>query len=128
MNLLIDSHVFIWLRQEPTLISKAASSQLLLKSNRIFLSTATLWELQIKINLGKLKLGDPLDVAVADELQANNLEVLSIEQDHIYGLSNLPPVHGDPFDRLLISQAIANNMTIVSADRHFSSYPVSIIW
>ena len=103
-------------------------AEMLVDSTRLFLSSATLWELQIKINLGKFDFGDPLNVVVADEFNLNRIELLAIEPEHIFNLSQLPRHHGDPFDRMLISQAIVANMTIVTADSKFSDYNVKCLW
>lgn len=128
MKLLLDSHVFVWMRQEPHKISVNAIMEMLLDSTRLFLSSATLWELQIKINLGKFDFGDPLDVVVADEFKENEIELLPVDPEHIFNLSQIPKHHGDPFDRILISQAIVEDMTIVTADRRFSDYDVKRLW
>ena len=128
MNLLLDSHAFVWMRQEPHRIGVNAMAEMLVDSTRLFLSSATLWELQIKINLGKFDFGDPLNVVVADEFNLNRIELLAIEPEHIFNLSQLPRHHGDPFDRMLISQAIVANMTIVTADSKFSDYNVKCLW
>ena len=128
MKFLLDSHVFVWMRQEPHRISVDAISEMLLTSSELFLSLATIWELQIKTDLGKFTFGSPLDAVVEDEIQVNSLVLLPVEQTHIYNLANLPKIHADPFDRLLISQAIVEDLTIVTADRHFSSYPVKVLW
>ena len=128
MKFLLDSHVFVWMRQEPHRIGVDAISEMLLTSSELFLSLATIWELQIKTDLGKFTFGSPLDAVVEDEIQVNSLVLLPVEQTHIYNLANLPKIHGDPFDRLLISQAIVEDLTIVTADRHFSSYPVKVLW
>ena len=128
MRLLIDSHVFVWMRQEPHRISVEAISEMQLTSTRLFLSTATLWELQIKIDIGKFKFGDPLNTVIDDEFRSNDIELLGIQPQHIFNLSKLPKHHGDPFDRMLISQAMVEDMTIVTADRAFTDYDVKILW
>ena len=128
MNLLLDSHVFVWLRQEPHRIGVMAISEMMLTSSRLFLSSATLWELQIKINLGKFDFGDPLSIVIADEFRANSIELLQIENKHIFNLSNLPLHHRDPFDRMLISQALVEDMTVVTVDPKFSEYGTKVLW
>lgn len=128
MNLLLDSHVFVWMRQEPHRIGVMAISEMMLISSRLFLSSATLWELQIKINLGKFDFGDPLSVVIADEFKENSIELLPVEPKHIFNLSNLPRHHRDPFDRMLISQAMVEDLTVVTVDPKFSEYGVKVLW
>ena len=128
MNLLLDSHAFIWMRQEPHRIGVMAISEMMLVSSRLFLSSATLWELQIKIDLGKFDFGDPLSFVIADEFRENSIELLPIENKHIFNLSNLPIHHRDPFDRMLISQAMVEEMTVVTVDPKFSEYGVKVLW
>jgi PIN domain nuclease of toxin-antitoxin system len=128
MKLLLDSHTFIWLRQEPHRLSIEASTQMLVASNRLFLSTTTLWELQIKIDLGKLSFSDPLYTVIEDELHGNDIELLHIDPRHIFNLANLPFHHRDPFDRLIISQAFVEDMAVVTMDRRFPQYGVKTLW
>lgn len=128
MNFLLDSHVFVWMHQEPHRISVEAISEMLLTPNSLFLSVATIWELQIKTDLGKLAFSSKLNEVVDTEIKKNGLILLPVEPKHIFNLSMLPKIHGDPFDRLLISQAIVEDMTIITVDEVFSEYPVKILW
>ena len=128
MNLLLDSHAFVWLRQEPHRVGAMAISEMMLTSSRLFLSSATHWELQIKINLGKFDFGDFLSEVIADEFSENSMELLPIQNEHIYNLVNLPLHHRDPFDRLLISQAMVEDMTVVTIDPKFSEYGIKVLW
>jgi PIN domain nuclease of toxin-antitoxin system len=92
------------------------------------LSVVTVWELQIKIALNKFTIKGKLENAVKDEQQNNGFQILPIQVSHALYLENLPPHHKDPFDRLLISQAIVENMTLVSADTDFAKYQVNLLW
>ena len=96
--------------------------------NDVFLSVVTVWELQIKIALNKFTIKGTLETAVQDEQQNNGFQVLPVQLSHALYLENLPPHHKDPFDRLLISQAIVENMTLVSADADFGRYQVNLLW
>jgi len=116
MKLLLDSHAFKWWRDEPAKLSPTAFSEISNPNNDVFLSVVTVWELQIKIALNKFSVKGGLENAVKDERQNNNFRILPVELVHALYLENLPPHHKDPFDRLLISQAIVENMTLVSAD------------
>jgi len=95
--------------------------------NSLYLSLASLWEIQIKQQLGKLRLDSPWQQMIGTQRQENNLALLSIELPHIETLENLPSVHRDPFDRLIIAQALHEEMTVISADSIFNHYPIPII-
>ncbi len=97
-------------------------------SNTILLSHVSIWEMQIKINLGKMKFTTPLPQKIARQQASNRIVLLPVILEHIYQLDGLPRHHGDPFDRLLISQAIYEGMPILSHDSKFASYAVHVIW
>ncbi|MBA3785258.1 MAG: type II toxin-antitoxin system VapC family toxin [Acidobacteria bacterium] len=128
MNLLLDSHTFVWWRDEPHKLSHIAFAEISNPNNDVFLSVVTVWELQIKIALNKFTIKGKLENAVKDEQQNNGFQILPIQVSHALYLENLPPHHKDPFDRLLISQAIVENMTLVSADKDFAKYQVNLLW
>lgn len=128
MNLLLDSHSFVWMHEEPHKLSWKVALELVNPANQIFLSVASVWELQIKIALGKFSFSNTLENVINEEHQTNNLQILSVQLSHVLYLKNLPLHHKDPFDRLLISQAIVENMILVSADADFSKYQVSLLW
>jgi PIN domain nuclease of toxin-antitoxin system len=89
---------------------------------------ASAWEMQIKSQLGKLTLAMPIKELIQLNQQENNIRLLPIDLAHISYLDQLPPHHKDPFDRLIIAQAVKEEMTIVSVDALFSGYPVRIVW
>ena len=128
MKLLLDSHTFKWWRDEPNKLSPTAFAEISNPNNDVFLSVVTAWELQIKIALNKFTIKDGLQKAIKDEQQNNGFQILSVELVHALCLENLPPHHKDPFDRLLISQAVVENMTLVSADANFSQYQMNLLW
>jgi len=128
MNLLLDSHTFVWWREEPHKLSKTAFAEISNPANELFLSAASVWELQIKIQNGKFSFSDMLENVIADERRTNRLQILPVNLSHALYLENLPLHHKDPFDRLLISQAIVENLTLVSADPKFSAYQVNLLW
>ena len=119
MYLLLDTHIFIWLDSHSAQLSPAATTALGDSTNTLFLSVASLWEMQIKINLGRLPLRLPLRDIVTEQQQINGVRLLSVRASHTFALDGLPRHHKDPFDRLLMAQAIAENMTVVSADSIF---------
>ncbi|WP_020561551.1 type II toxin-antitoxin system VapC family toxin [Methylosarcina fibrata] len=128
MNLLLDTHVFLWLNDTPEKLSPAALAACQDENNTLYLSLASAWEIQIKQQLGKLELSESLHTLVSTQQQQNGLQLLPIELAHIEALSQLPSMHRDPFDRLLIAQSIKEQMQIVSADQVFTGYPVNLIW
>lgn len=128
MNLLLDSHVFLWLMNEPERLPHKVLAMCEGPENSLHLSVASVWELQIKQTLGKLTMQQPLKAILDEQQQINSMEVLPVKLNHLWRLSDLPRVHNDPFDRLLIAQAIVEDMSLVSADQMFSSYPVKLFW
>src|SRR5215211_6752578 len=99
MKLLLDTHAFIWWATEPEKLSPKAQSLLADASNSLLLSVVTVWEMQIKSQLGKLKLNLPLRGLVEDQQSVNGLRVIAIELEHVLALDSLPAYHKDPFDR-----------------------------
>jgi PIN domain nuclease of toxin-antitoxin system len=96
--------------------------------NEPVLSLVSLWEIQLKLQIGKLHLNQPLDFVVAEQQRVNGLQLLPLAAEHIYGLSQLPFHHKDPFDRLLIAQAIYETLPLMSVDNVFSAYPIKLLW
>jgi PIN domain nuclease of toxin-antitoxin system len=92
------------------------------------LSLVSVWEIQIKVQLGKLNLDISLSEIVKDQTKINDVQILPLKLSHIWTLDTLPYYHKDPFDRLLISQAIIENLIILGVDSVFNSYPVQKIW
>ena len=128
MRLLLDSHVFLWAIQSPEELSETALAALQDTSNDLYVSLATLWELQIKSDLGKLILSKLLPQMISEEVEAGRMSVLPIMPDHIYALSSLPHHHRDPFDRLLIAQAQVEGATLVTKDHLIALYSLSTLW
>ena len=128
MKLLLDTHVFIWWDSEPARLSPRALALCQDRQNTLLLSVVSLWEMQIKLQLGKLKLALPLKEIVEGQRRTNNVEILPVTLEHVLGLENLPPYHKDPFDRLLVAQAIVEEAVLVSADPNIAKYPVQIVW
>lgn len=127
MRLLLDTHIFIWWANQPEKLSAAVLSALEDEANELLLSVASVWEMQIKIQLGKLKLSLPLKELVKNQQETNHLTVSPVALTHVLALDALPPHHKDPFDRLLIAQGIEEGLTIVTADSRFSAYSVKLL-
>jgi PIN domain nuclease of toxin-antitoxin system len=128
MNLLLDTHTFIWCSIDPEQLSATASQLILDRNHTLFLSLASLWEMQIKLKLGKLQFDLPLSELLAVQQEINTIQLLPIELAHIWTLGSLPLHHRDPFDRMLITQATANQMPILSVDVAFDCYEIERLW
>jgi len=128
MKLLLDTHALIWFFNGDSKLSDRAKEAFLNRDNKLYFSKASLWEITIKISLGKLMLAENWLTVIEKEMVSNGIQWLEIEIDHCEILTELPFHHRDPFDRLLISQAISESMGIVSIDGQFSQYPLDIIW
>ena len=128
MRILLDSHALIWAVDRPALLSDASRSALQDVNNRLTISAATVWELSIKIGLGKLQLTTSLRDWLQAAMRDLGLELLPITIDHADRQTQLPFHHRDPFDRLLIAQALVEQMPLVSCDAKFDPCGVSRIW
>lgn len=127
MKLLVDTHVFLWLvQQEP--IPRRVLAQLEDLSNELFVSVVTPWEMQLKIGVGKLSLGRSVQSVVETQITRSAMALLPITLDHIDALSRLPDHHRDPFDRLLVAQAIHEGLTLISSDQAMAKYAVPVLW
>lgn len=127
MRILLDTHLFIWWDSEPEQLSSQARILCEDAENSLILSVASIWEMQIKQQLGKLRLRLPIAELVADQQRDNGIEVLPVVLPHVLALEKLPLHHKDPFDRLLIAQANAENIGILSADSIFKQYEVKLL-
>ena len=127
MNVLLDTHALIWFAEGSEQMSSKALSEIADPKNKKFISIISLWEIVIKSSSNKLEFNYSL-AEVNYFLSLNNIKTLGINTDNLEVLTNLAFYHKDPFDRIIIAQAISENLTIVSADRHFSAYPVSVLW
>jgi PIN domain nuclease of toxin-antitoxin system len=128
MKLLMDTHTFIWWDSDPSKLSPRAIALCQDRANTLLLSVASVWEMQIKIQLGKLKLDLPLAQIIESQQQTNNIEVLPVALTHVLALESLPAHHKDPFDRLLIAQANVEDAGLLSSDPAFGKYPVRLFW
>ena len=128
MRILLDTHVLIWLVEGDKNLSTVARSAIEDEDNSLYLSIASLWEITIKLSLGKLDLQLSVDEMVESFLIPGGIEILQIETRHLSILRDLPLHHRDPFDRLIIAQAQAEKMTLISADGVFDLYDVDLRW
>ena len=128
MRVLLDTHALLWYLSSDSRLSDKAIAVLGDHKTEAFVSIATLWELVIKISLGKIELAAPFEELFPSQLEENGFELLPVEIQHLRRLSELPFHHRDPFDRLLIAQAIEESLVILSVDEAFEAYPVAIAW
>ena len=126
---LLDTHSFLWWSLEPDKLPSPVVEMLIDARSRVVFSVVSSWEAQIKAGLGKLELSEPLQAIIERELVRNRLEVLPIHLRHTWALADLPPLHRDPFDRLLIAQAKAESLALVTKDPWIRTYPgVETVW
>jgi PIN domain nuclease of toxin-antitoxin system len=128
VKLLLDTHAFLWMLQAPEKLPAKVVQAHNDPANALFVSVASLWEIQIKTAIGKLELDVPLAQIVREQLQGDRFSLLDIRAEHVLELGALPQHHGDPFDRMMIAQARAEKLPLVSIDRVFTQYPVEIFW
>ena len=128
MNLLLDTHAFIWWALDPARLSLRARDACEDTGNRLLLSVVSIWETQIKRQLGKLRLPYTVSELVEHQVGVNRIQLLPIEPAHVYALDQLDYHHRDPFDRLLIAQANVEQFMLVMVDPAFQSYGVIVLW
>jgi PIN domain nuclease of toxin-antitoxin system len=128
MRLLLDTHAFLWFIQGSQNLSATARNLIEDQENEKLLSIASLWEISIKVSIGKLDVGMAIAQLVSREVYGNGFEVLAIQANHLDELTKLVFHHKDPFDRLIIAQALAERMPVVTRDEAFGRYPVSLLW
>ncbi|AFY73637.1 hypothetical protein Syn7502_01577 [Synechococcus sp. PCC 7502] len=125
----MDTHCWLWWFSQPELLSEEAIACIVDEANEVWFSVASVWEMGIKVAIGKLPLPEPLDSYISSRMVQLGARSLDISVNHAIQAAALPLHHRDPFDRLLIAQAQIENMTIVTADNMFSQYQdISILW
>jgi PIN domain nuclease of toxin-antitoxin system len=128
MTLLLDTHAFLWFCQDDPSLSASAKTLIEDPGNRKLVSVASCWEIAIKAGLGKLVLGEPSGAYIPNALSRTGFDLLAISLTHATAVESLPQHHKDPFDRLLICQAQAEGIPLVSADRHFDACGITRLW
>ena len=128
MKLLVDTHIFIWWTQDSQKLSPAVRSAIADPGSALYLSTASIWEIIIKQQLGKLKFPEPLEQSIPQTISHYGLSLLPIELSHLFRLQGLPLHHRDPFDRLLVAQAMAENLTLATSDTPLSAYGIPLLF
>jgi PIN domain nuclease of toxin-antitoxin system len=127
VNYILDTHTLIWFMEGNAFLSENARRAIEDEENVKYISIASLWEIAVKISLGKLKLKKKFDSFLYD-LSQTNIKILPITISHIIRVSTLEFIHRDPFDRLIICQSLEENFNIIGKDQHFSRYNVGLFW
>ena len=128
MRLLLDTHVFLWFLAGDSRLRKSPRRRIEANGNEKFLSVASVWEMAIKASLGKLRLDDPLSEIVERGTVESGITIVGIGKDHALRVAGLPWHHRDPFDRLLVAQAMHERLTLVTGDSAFDAYGVRRVW
>lgn len=128
MNVLFDTCSFVWFYSDPTKLSARAAAILQDPANDLALSVVTVWELIVKDRIGRPLIAGDIGQIVADQIQSNNIRLLPLRLNHVLEGRTLPLHHHDPFDRLLVCQALAEGLTLVTPDRHIQKYAVPTEW
>lgn len=127
MNLLLDTHSFLWLIKGDARLSSHAKTAFQ-SANCVFLSSVSVWEITQKYHSGKLPLPSEAARYIQEQRTLHQIQPLPFTEEECMHLANLPPVHRDPFDRMLICQAIEHGLTIVTNDRAIMAYPIKTLW
>lgn len=128
MRALLDTHVFLWWITDDDRLSEKAREIISDGRNELLFSAASGWEISIKAGLGRLEISEDLERFVADQLSRNAVEALPIHLSHALNVHKLSDHHRDPFDRILVSQALLEGIPLLSADPEIPRYPVEVIW
>lgn len=128
MNILLDTCAFLWLTADAPELSTKAKTEFQDTRNAVYLSSVSAWEIIVKHQLGKLPLPDDAEDFIKQQCEKHYIEYLPLTEKAVFQLSRLPNHHRDPFDKMLICQAIAHDLTILTSDSMISQYPVSVIW
>ena len=128
MNILLDTHAFLWFVDDSPRLSESAWTLIEAEDSQPFLSIASLWEMAIKVSLGKLQLDQAYDSFISHQLAMNGIGILNLSLEHVAGVATLPFHHRDPFDRLIAVQSKIEKMTLPSADPLFDAYEIERIW
>ena len=128
MKLLLDTHAFLWFIAGSERLSATGRQLIEESANQPLLSAASLWEMAIKLSLGRLQLGRPFEDLIPEQMRLNGIQLLGIELEHVTPMTTSPFHYRDPFNRLIVAQAMVEQMPIVSADPAFDAYPFARLW
>ena len=128
MRVLLDSHAFLWSATDDDRLPRPVYDLVADARTRVVISVATTWELTLKVLGGRLRLPSPPDVHFTEHVERFGAELLPINQRHVAALPELPAIHGDPFDRMLVAQALVEDLDLVTGDAVLRRYPIRTIW
>jgi PIN domain nuclease of toxin-antitoxin system len=128
VKLLLDTCTFLWCASDLSQLSKASSIAFLEESNTRYLSTVSAWEIAIKYAAGRLSISEKPDIFVPSVREASGIETLEVDEECALLAGRLPRIHSDPFDRMLVAQAIVHGMTILTPDPEIAKYSVRVLW
>jgi len=128
VKLLIDTHAMLWILQGSTKLTEKAAEVFTDVDNEVFFSAVSYWEICLKISLGKLQLRDSWSTDLDHIFEKNMIRWLPLKKGHLLGIVNLPWIHRDPFDRMLIAQAMAEDLSFITADSNILKYNIEVIW
>jgi PIN domain nuclease of toxin-antitoxin system len=128
MRALLDTHTLLWLVDSPDKLPTEVTAICEDENNALYISVASSWELSIKMSLGKIELEDNALARLQAWCDDNTVQLLPIQVSHCQQVQTLPFHHRDPFDRLLIAQAMCEQLVLLSVDRHFADYDVDVLW
>lgn len=128
MQILLDTHAFLWWIEDDLRLSAVARATIEDGANDVFFSAASGWEIAIKSQIGKLRLPENLEQFVSEHVYRNNFTVLPIQLSHTLSVHSLPLLHRDPFDRILVAQSMIEKMPLLTVDPQISQYEAETIW
>jgi PIN domain nuclease of toxin-antitoxin system len=128
VRILLDTHAFVWWVSDSDELSRRARRLIADGANEIFFSAASAWEIAIKSRLRRATLPPDAERFVREQLELNAFQMLPIQVHHALGVASLPALHRDPFDRMLVAQALSEELTLMSRDRRLADYSVRLVW
>ncbi|MEL6775766.1 MAG: type II toxin-antitoxin system VapC family toxin [Cyanobacteria bacterium J06597_16] len=127
MKILLDTHIFLWFISGDTRLSTNVRNAICDPQNEVYLSTVSVWEVIVKYQLGKLPLPENPETYLPKQRDLHQITSLPLDENSVAKLAKLPPIHRDPFDRMLICQALQNDLTIATVDQAICAYPVDLM-
>jgi PIN domain nuclease of toxin-antitoxin system len=128
MRLLLDTHTFVWFIEGSLELSTTARDLIEAADNEVLLSMASMWEMAIKGSIGKLEFSEPFETLIPEQLSLNKIDLLNIQLIHVVQVHSLPLHHRDPFDRLIVSQALVEKIPVIGRDGAFDAYGITRLW
>ena len=128
MTLLLDTHAFLWIAIDDERMPRGLKAVLREPAHDLYLSAVSSWEMTVKAKSGKLLLPMPAWAFILESRERLGVQPLSLQETAVAHVSKLPAIHRDPFDRMLVCQAIQHSMTIVTSDTHIQRYPIKTLW